>query len=116
MGSLPNTSYSGDVVTRVVCSDEAVWCGVVWCGVVWCGVVWCGVVWCGVVWCGVVWCGVVWCGVVWCGVPKALLPNGGGWDALHTGNTKQEGCVSKHVLHVVPPKFSLGLGLCASTL
>ena len=91
-----------------------VWCGVVWCGVVWCGVVWCGVVWCGVVWCGVVWCGVVWCGVVWwggvgwggvgcggvgCGVVgwggvgcggvgwgvrRALLPNGNGWDVLHT--------------------------------
>ena len=53
----------------------------------WCGVVWCGVVWCGVVWCGVVWCGVVWCGVVWCGVPKALLSNGNGRDALHTGKT-----------------------------
>ena len=77
-----------------------VWCGVVWCGVVWCGVVWCGVVWCGVVWCGVVWCGVVWCGVVWCGVPKALLPNGNGRDALHTGNAKREGCVSERMLCV----------------
>ena len=56
------------------------WRGVAWCGVVWCGAVRCGVVWCGVVWCGVVWCGVVWCGVVWCGVPKALLPEGNGWD------------------------------------
>ena len=78
-----------------------VWCGVVWCGVVWCGVVWCGVVWCGVVWCGVVWCGVVWCGVVWCGVLKALLPNGNGQDALHTGNAKREGCVSECALCVV---------------
>ena len=57
-----------------------VWCGVVlWC-VVLCYVVWCGVVWCGVVWC-VVWCYFV-CGVVRCGVPKALLPNGNGWDGL----------------------------------
>ena len=82
-----------------------VWCGVVWCGVVWCGVVWCGVVWCGVVWCGVVWCGVVWCGVVWCGVLKALVPNGNGRGALHTGNAKRESCVSvravRSVLHLV---------------
>ena len=44
---------------------------------------------------------VVWCGVVWCGVPKALLPNGNGWDALHTDNAKWEGCVSKPALCVV---------------
>ena len=30
---------------------------------------------------------------MWCGVPKALLPNGYGRDALHTGNAKREGCV-----------------------
>ena len=103
-------------------STQVVWCGVVWCGVVWCGVVWCGVVWCGVVWCGVVcpgmvWCGVVWwcgvvscgvawralawCGGVWCAVLKALLPDGNGRDALHTGNAKREGCVSKRTLCVV---------------
>ena len=35
--------------------------------------------------------GVEWSGVVWCGVPKALLPNGNGGDALHTGNAKREG-------------------------
>ena len=58
------------------------------CSVVWYGVAWCGVVWCGVVWCGVVWCGVVWYSVVWCGVPKALLPNGIGWDVLHTVKCK----------------------------
>ena len=45
--------------------------------------------------------GVVRCCGVWCGVPKALLPNGNGRDALHTGNAKQEGCVSERVLCVV---------------
>ena len=73
-----------------------------------------GVVWCGVVWCGVVWCGVVWCGVVWCGVPKALLPNGNGRDALHTGNAKWEGCVSKLCVWCVsasPCCFALLWGL-----
>ena len=69
-----------------------VWCCAEWCGVwccavqcgVWhgtarCGAVRCGAVRRGAVQCGVVWYGMVWCGVVWC-VPKALLPDGKGWD------------------------------------
>ena len=35
------------------------------------------------------------------GVPKALLLNGNGRDALHTGNAKREGCVSQRALCVV---------------
>ena len=72
------------------------WCGVLGGGVgcvVRCSMVQCGLVWCGEVWFGEVWCSVVLCGVVWCYVPKALLPNGNGWDALHTGIAKREGCV-----------------------
>ena len=36
--------------------------------------------------------------MVWSGVLKVLLPNGNSRDALHTGNAKREGCVSKHAL------------------
>ena len=34
-------------------------------------------------------------------MPKALLPNGSGWDVLRTGHAKREGCVSECVLCVV---------------
>ena len=83
----------------------AVLCSVVWCGAVRCDVVHGIVPWravrCAVPCRGVVWCGVVpWFGLQ-CSVLKALLPNGIGWDVLHTGNAKWEGCVCERALRVV---------------